>query len=57
MDTSQAAVDSKQGDATTNEHTPAAVNEGTEQQEVTEGQSSVTLGRSVLVRTDVCYNV
>lgn len=36
MDTSQAAVDSKQGDATTNEHTPAAANEGTEQQEVTE---------------------
>lgn len=51
MDTSQAAVDSKPGDAKTNEHTSAEANEGTEQQEVTEGESicfivSFTLSRN-----------
>lgn len=39
MDTSQAAVDSKPGDAKTKEHTSAEANEKTEQQEVTEGES------------------
>lgn len=47
IDTSQAAVDSKQGDATTSEHKSAEANEGTEQQEI-EGQSICCLASITL---------